>query len=171
MPDGQLIVLERDGHWAAALRQELGRESRILLPVPKGEGAVEWRRRSTGRPVLVRIVEIRSWRECWERLAQCPTALVAAELTVEGAGHMLAALSRSDREFPKAALVALADRRLASYRDLIREAGAVHFIISPRRLGEVSELLRRRAERFPAEAADNPTDKIRENLPWNDLSE
>ncbi|HEV3415982.1 MAG TPA: hypothetical protein VG056_04195 [Pirellulales bacterium] len=147
MPDGQLIVLERDGHWAAALHLELD-------------------------STRIRLFEIRSWAECWERLAQCPTALVAAELTGEGAGQMLSALSRLDREFPKAALVALADRRLAGYRDLIREAGAVHFIISPRRLGEVSELLRRRAERFPAaEAADNPTDKIRENLPWNDLSE
>jgi hypothetical protein len=203
MPAPQLIVLERDGHWAAALRQELDRDPRNSLPLPldfgelsrtgegrrkgaaasiatsphpnplpKGEGTVKWRRQSSGGVIGARVIEIRSWEECWERLARCPTALIAAELTDAGAEQMLAALSRLDRGFPQAALVALADRRLAGYRDLIREAGAVHFIISPRRLNEVCEILRRRTKCFPgAEAIDSPTERIRENLPWSDAIE
>jgi hypothetical protein len=98
--------------------------------------------------------------------------VIAAELTEAGAGEMLAALSRFDREFPQAALVALADRRLAGYRDLIREAGAVHFIISPRRLGEVADIVDRRLKRFrAAETVETPTDEIHANLPWSEAME
>jgi DNA-binding NarL/FixJ family response regulator len=140
----RLIVLERDGHWAAALRRELD-------------------------DAAVRIVETRSWDEVWQLLGQSPSALVAAELSPATPERTLAALARIERVYPQAAIIVLADRRLAGYRDLLLEAGALHFISSPRRLPEIGAILRRRAARFDGPvAADDPLEEIRNNLPWSD---
>jgi DNA-binding NarL/FixJ family response regulator len=139
-----LIVLERDGHWAAALRRELDFAG-----------------------VRATVSETRSWDEVWQALGQSPTALVAAELTEAAAGRLLAALARVERRHPQAAIVVLADRRLAPYRDLLREAGALHYITSPRRLSEIADIVRRRAARFESAAGPaGPLEEIRANLPW-----
>jgi DNA-binding NtrC family response regulator len=144
MPAQPLFVLERDGHWAAALRRELD---------------------SAG--VRVTLIETRSWDEVWKALGESPTALVAAELSEAAAGRLLAALARVERRHPRAAMVVLADRRLAPYRDLLREAGALHFITSPRRLSEVADIVRRRSARFEGIVeSTGRLEEIRANLPW-----
>ncbi len=139
----RLIVLERDGEWASALRRELD-------------------------DAAVRIVETRSWDETWETLAQSPMSLIAAELSASNPQRMLAALARAERRHPQAAVIVLADRRMAAYRDLFLEAGALHFITSPRRLHEVRGILKRRASLFDTAAHDR-LDEIRDNLPWSEL--
>jgi DNA-binding NarL/FixJ family response regulator len=138
----ELIVLERDGEWAAALRREFD-------------------------DATVRVVETRSWDETWEILAQSPSTLVAAELSASNPQRMLAALARAERRHPQAAIIVLADRRMAAYRDLLLEAGALNFITSPRRLHEVRGILKRRASRFDTTARDR-LDEIRDNLPWSE---
>jgi DNA-binding NarL/FixJ family response regulator len=143
----QLIVFERDGHWAAALRREFDFAG-----------------------VRVTVSEARSWDEVWQALGQFPTALVAAELTEAGAERLLAALARVERRHPETAIVVLADRRLAPYRDLLREAGALHFLTSPRRLSEVADIVCRRTARFESTAGPaGPLEEIRANLPWAEL--
>lgn len=139
----RLIVLERDGEWAAALRREFD-------------------------DATVRIVETRSWDETWETLAQSPSTLIAAELSASNPQRMLAALARVERRHPEAAVIVLAGRGLAAYRDLLLEAGALHFITSPRRLHEVRGILKRRASLFNTNARDR-LDEIRENLPWSEV--
>jgi hypothetical protein len=139
-----LIVLERDGHWAAALRREFD------------DGVFP-------------IVEARSWDEMWQVVDKMPAALVAVELSAADPERMLVALSRIERRHPQAALIVLADRRLAPYRDLFLEAGALHFITSPRRLNGIRGILRRRAARFPASAVGDRLEEIRNNLPWSEL--
>ena len=119
MPGERLIVLERDGHWAAALRRELE------LAGDRAE-----------------VVETRSWDEVRQALERFPAAFVAAELTDTGAADFLAAIAHLARWHPQAAVVVLAERRLAAYRDLLSEAGALHFITSPRRLAEADDILR-----------------------------
>jgi DNA-binding NarL/FixJ family response regulator len=139
----RLIVLERDGHWAAALRREFDEAA-------------------------VRITETRSWDEMWQLLAQSPGELVAAELSAANPERMFAALAQVERRHPQAAIIVLADRRLAPYRDLLLEAGALHFITSPRRLHEIRGIVKRRAARFGVTAHDR-LDEIRNNLPWTEL--
>jgi DNA-binding NarL/FixJ family response regulator len=138
-----LIVLERDGNWAAAVRREF---DDAIFP----------------------IVEARSWDETWKVVDKMPAALVAAELSAADPERMLAVLSRIERRHPQAAVVVLADRRFAPYRDLLLEAGALHFITSPRRLHEIRGIVKRRAARFGITARDR-LDEIRTNLPWSEL--
>lgn len=146
MPSERLIVLEREGHWAAALRRDLD-----------GLG--------------VRVLEVRSWDEVRESLGKWPAALVAAELTEAGAAEFLTAIPHLGRWHPQAAVVVLAERRLAPYRDLLREAGALHFITSPRRLAEVAEIVRRRASKLAAATSTADfLDEIRANLPFSSRS-
>jgi hypothetical protein len=127
-----LIVCETTGQWAAALRREL--------------------------PQDVSLVETRSLSELFERLSQRPSAMVALELTAEKKEPTLAALVRIGREFPQAAPIVLADRTLTAWEDLAREAGAIHFVVSPRKLAEVGEIARQRITNLPecvTGAADN----------------
>ncbi len=146
MAGSPVIVLERDAHWAVGLRSELA-------------------------VLRIRIYETRSWNEVWEMLAREPVALVAAELTEPGIDTLLAATVRIARWHPQAGLVVLAERRLAAYRDLLREAGALHFITSPRRLAEVTEIVRRRAAQATAATSTGDLlDDIRRNLPFNPQS-
>jgi DNA-binding NarL/FixJ family response regulator len=162
MRASQVIVLERDGQWTAALRQELGHaRPRNLYPDS-----------SPASHEAVRVIEIRSWDEIWQQLAQDPAALVAAELTDTNRDSVLAALSRMDRQFPQAAMLILTNRRFLPYRRLLREAGALHYVTSPRRLDEVVEIVLRRCARLPvATTSAGRRDEILADLPWTDAVE
>jgi hypothetical protein len=140
-----LIVLERDGHWATALR--------LAISEP-----------------AVRLVEVRSWDECWRRLQEHPSALVAVELTDANIDAVVAALGRIERKFPQAAPLIFAERKLAPYRGVLCEAGALHFVTSPRELGGVNEILCRRSH-FSVTDASNGLDEIVAELPWRDAVE
>jgi hypothetical protein len=153
-----LIVVEREGHWATALRRGLADFARA----PSDDGRGE---QNLPVPVTPRIIETRSLDECWDELRRRPAALVAIELTEPLLPSILAALRRLDREHPQAAAIVLMERRLTACIPLLREAGAVHCIASPRRLSEAVELLRRHAARHPA-AADSPEQMLAE-LPWS----
>jgi hypothetical protein len=50
----------------------------------------------------------------------------------------------------------------------VREAGAMHFEVSPRRLGRVAEMARRHLAAAPA-ADLTPTQRILQSLPWSNL--
>lgn len=141
-----LIACEATGRWAAALRREL----------PRG----------------VSLVETRSLSEMWQRLADCPNAVVVLEATPEKIEPTLAALLRIGREFPQALSMVLADRTLLAWEDAVREAGAAHFINSPRRLPEMGEIVRRRMQSFSESALDAGGEdqaieqRIFATLPW-----
>jgi DNA-binding NtrC family response regulator len=143
----QLIICETTGDWAAALWQWL--------------------------PASVSLIETRSLGEMWERLHSAPAAMVALELTTERAESLLAALVQLDREFPQSVALVLAERNLAGWEEIVRQAGAVHFIVSPRRLDEVVELVRRAASAIANQLPSgnesvNLEDQILANLPWGD---
>jgi DNA-binding NarL/FixJ family response regulator len=144
-----LIVMERSGNWAAALRLWL-------------------------EPLDARLYETRMIDECWQRLVEQPTALAALELTADNVRPLLALL-RLRRELPEARAIVMAERTLAAYGELVREAGAIHFVVSPRSLGDVAELVRRRIDHLAASAPlgvsdlDDPREKILADLPWSDV--
>ena len=135
----KLIVCERTGRWAVVLRRELAEEG-------------------------VRVWETRTLTDCRAELAENPASFVVVELGKNAAG-LLRLLANQPRQFPAARLAVVADRSRADYEGLMREAGAVHFLCSPRRVG----LLARMACRHLAQAPppqQGLAERIWASLPW-----
>lgn len=144
LPEGagpaRLIVCERTGRWAVALRRELS-------------------------DAKVRLQETRSIAECWEVLAGAPAGLAVVELTAPVVGELLEHLARLQRELPLARVAVVADRGLSDYEWLMREAGAVHFCCSPRRLGPLASLAVSHLAEAP-QPRQSITGRIWADLPW-----
>ena len=140
-----IIVCETNGHWAAGLRRFLPREALLI--------------------------ETRSLDELWLRLATCPAAVAALELTTGKTDPMMAVLVRIGREFPLVVTIVLAVRALSAWEDAAREAGATHFVASPRRLAEVGDIVRRRMKCLSqivaySDAGQSIEERILATLPW-----
>jgi hypothetical protein len=136
----RLIVCERSARWAVALRRELA-------------------------AAAVRVYETRHLRGCWEMLSQCPASFVVAELSAGNVSDLCRQIGRLERDFPLARVAVAADRSLARYEWLIREAGAVHFLCSPRQCGPLAQL----ALRHLAQAPQPPRSLMQQiwaSLPW-----
>lgn len=139
------IVCERTGRWAAALRRELeahaGEFSEIRLP-EELSAAIESARQAT---------------------------VVVVELRRDALGPSLDALVLAERRGARVLPVAVADATLAGVEGVAREAGAVHFVTSPRQFHELVELGRRHQRCVPA-----PVQTLRERvwarLPWNAIA-
>jgi len=138
MNNAQLMTCEKRGTWAAALRRQTDH----------------------------RVYETRALAACWRELAARPHSFLVLELTRENGELLVGRLSGLGREFPGAVAVVVAERRLRKLEWLVREAGAVHFEVSPRRLRVVAEMARRHLNAAPA-AEQTPTQRILENLPWS----
>lgn len=139
-PVARLIVCERTGEWSAVLRGELSESG-------------------------VRLWECRRLAEAWSALAETPAAFVIAEVTRENIGELLQRLCWLDRDFPLARAAVAADRGLARYEWLVREAGAVHFLTSPRRLAPLARLVFRHLANVPV-PEQSLVDRIWASLPW-----
>jgi hypothetical protein len=135
----KLIVCERTGQWAVALRREL--------------------------PPRVRIFETRSVPECWRTLAASPAGFVVAELTRSNGDALLTQLSRLERHFPSARVAVVAERVLADWQWLVREAGAVHFTTSVREAKPLAALALRHLRRAPLPRL-GLAERIWAELPW-----
>jgi hypothetical protein len=144
LPDGagqaRLIVCERLGHWAAALRREL------LEPD-------------------VRVYETRSLAKCCEMLGGHPASFVVAELTRPGVQALLERVAELGRDFPLARVAVVAERELASCEWLIRESGAVHFCVSLREASVLAHLAVRHLHATPQPQRTLP-EQIWDRLPW-----
>lgn len=136
----RLIALERTGAWAVALRREL-----------PGSG--------------VPVCETRSVPECWEMLQRHPASFVVAELTRSGAPALLHAIAWLERDFPLARVAVVAERSLAAWEWPAREAGAVHFTVSPRQLRPLADLAIRHLEDAP-KPQRSVVERIWASLPW-----
>ena len=138
--NSRLIVCERFGSWAVALRRELA-----------GSG--------------VRVYETRSLAECWDVLGETPAGFAVVELSCVGVEGLLRRMARLQRDFPLARVAIAAARCLAAYEWLMREAGAVHFTCSPRQLGPLVRLACRHLDEVPAPPR-SVTEQIWACLPW-----
>ena len=136
----RLIVCERSGSWSAALRGELA---------------------ATG----VRLWECRSLPEAWDGLAQTPAAFVIAEADRENLGSLLRRMAWFSRDFPRARIAVVAHRDMARFEWLVREAGAVHFLASPRRLTPLAGLAVRHLSNVPL-PSQTVVQRIWAGLPW-----
>jgi hypothetical protein len=153
MVSATVIVMERTGDWAVALRRHLHEST-------------------------ARLIETRSLDECWQRLGEWPEALVVWELTDSNLRALIAALLSLQREFPQATAVVVAERRLVAWAELIREAGAIHFVSSPRAISAIADIVSRRASRPSSvaygrqslmETNDDALAAIWAELPWSDI--
>lgn len=134
-----VIVCERTGRWAVALRRELGSE--------------------------LRMHETRSLTEAWGVLKRCPAAFVVVELTRTNADALLARLARTERDHPRARVAVVAGRELLNGQGLMREAGAVHFVVSARELTPLAHAIRRHCEQVPLPKR-SLAEQVWAELPW-----
>ncbi|MHC4403689.1 MAG: hypothetical protein ACYTG0_28870 [Planctomycetota bacterium] len=136
----RLIVYERFGSWAVALRRELADRD-------------------------VRVYETRSVAGCWELLAQCPTSFLVAEITRPNVDALVKRMAWLARGFPLARVAVVAERTLAGCEWLAREAGAVHFTVSLRQVRPLADLATRHLHAAPRPRR-SLTDEIWAGLPW-----
>jgi hypothetical protein len=158
----EIVVYERSGRWAVALRQTLNAAARAATQSAQSQRT----RLHDGRPAGdVRVVETRSADECLAALADAPQAFVALELAEATCDAALELLRSTAERFPAARAVVLADRELASYEWLARELGAAHFVCSPRKLRAVARLAEAHWRCTP-EPEIGVVERIWASLPW-----
>ena len=136
----RLIVCERTGKWAVALR-----------------------RASTA--VALRVYETRSTEECQEEVAASPDSFVAVEATAANLARIAGWLNDVRLQFPRCRLVVLGSRGMESCQWLLREAGAAHVIHSSRQSGEVIRMALRQL-RSAATRPRSVHQQVWERLPW-----
>ena len=135
----RLIVCESTGCWAVALRRELTEERALA--------------------------QVRSVAECWESLAEAPASFAVVELTRANFAGLLEKMAWWESDFPLARLTVVTDRSFAGYQWVLREAGAVHFTTSPRRLRPLAELACRHLDAAPLPRRTT-IEQIWADLPW-----
>jgi hypothetical protein len=142
MKSARLIVCEKRGGWAAALRRQ-------------------WKGR---------LYETRSLDACWQMISEWPHSFAVLELTPDNCEELIRRLGDLDREYPGAVAVIVTERQLRPWEWLVREAGAAHVTASPRCLGAVSRLASRHIAAAP-DLNLSPAQRILASLPWPDAGE
>ncbi len=136
----RVIVAESRGRWAAALRQEMASQATTVFEAGAVAGA-------------------------WDELERRPASFVVAELTKHDLRELLDRVAAHGRRFPRSQVAVVADRPLADWEWLFREAGAVHFTISPRQIGRLAGIARRHLAMAPPPAR-SAEEQIWARLPW-----
>ena len=136
----QIIVCERTGAWAAAIRRHL----------PEG----------------VRLRQIRALAECAGELREAPASLLALELAPHNIEAVLELAGGLGRKFPQARALIFADRQLAGYQALLAEAGAIYFTCSPRELQGLTAIVRNHLSRL-SEGSTSFAAQVWDELPWD----
>lgn len=136
----RLMIIERSGCWAAAMRIELA---------------------ATG----VRLWEAGPRPNLSDAIAEAPASFLIFELTARNGRWLIDTLKELHRRWPGVRGAVVADRSLAEWEWLMREAGAVHFLTSPRKLAPLVELGCRHLAAAPAPRQSLP-ERIWASLPW-----
>jgi DNA-binding NtrC family response regulator len=136
----RLLVCERHGRWAVALRQKLAESG-------------------------VRVEETRSLADCRDEIAKSPASFVVLELTRKNIDELLQTVRNWPRDYPSLRWMAVADRSLADREELAREAGATHFTCSPRQAPLLAQLARNHLAQIPT-PPQSLTERIWTSLPW-----
>ena len=136
----RLVVCERSGRWAVALRHDLA-----------GAG--------------LRVWETRSLADCDALLCESPASFAFVEVSERKIGEILAFIANCRAKFPLFRFVIVADRDLDSYKWLMREAGAADFISSIRKIGSPAQTACRHLAQVPP-LPQSLTERIWANLPW-----
>ena len=143
--NARVVVCEKGNQWAVALRRALG-------------------------PTGYRVVETRSLEECWRELGRNPASFVALELVPGNAEAVIRRLLDLGRRFHHAQAVVLAERGLESYEWVLREAGAIHVLCSPRNLSAAARLVNQYMQGV-SEPALGVHETVWRKLPWADRAQ
>lgn len=140
----RLLICEKTGQWAVALRRELA----------------AW---------PLRVYETRSFAACQEECAQYRASFVVVEATTANLFKAVEWMARVGREFPQVRLAAVGPRDVEPYADAIREAGAMAVVLSSRQLAPIARMARRHVAR-----ASEPNltfrEQVERRLPWKGAS-
>jgi hypothetical protein len=139
MNDCEIIVCEKTGRWAAALRRALGFSSGLC--------------------------ETRSWAACLREVRARPAALVALEVLPENAEAACQRLVELTWQSPHVSAIVMADRSLSQSEWLLREAGAVHVLFSPDEWSRLRLLFRKFTDQLPA-SRTTFREHVWSSLPW-----
>jgi hypothetical protein len=142
MRNARLILCEKNGIWAVALRRELA---------------------GTG----IRVYETRSRDECRDELAESPASFLGLELTSENIDDVYHFVMVSRDKFPHSRAVVLGLCGTELFECAMREAGVIHATFSPRHLGTVAILVQRHLYARP-ENGSSLRESIFARLPWGD---
>ena len=112
----------------------------------------------------VRVWETRTLADCRDELIANPASFAAIELGANVAG-LLRLLAMQQRQLPAARLAVVANRSQAGYEWLMREAGAVHFLCSPREVAVLARLACRHLAEVPP-PQQSLAERIWASLPW-----
>jgi hypothetical protein len=137
---GRLLVCERTGRWAVALRHELV-------------------------DVGLRVWETRSLDDCRTLLGESPASFVVLELSLSKIEETLNFIRNWQAEFPLFRFAVAADRDLAAYKWLLLEAGAIDFICSVRKIEILAQMACRHLAQVPP-LPQSLSERIWANLPW-----
>lgn len=140
MNDQDIVVCERTGTWAAAMRRAF-----CLASGP---------------------CETRSWPACLREVQARPAVFVALEILPENAEAVCGRLADLTQRFPRARVALLADRNLRPVEWLLREAGAAEVLFSVGDLPRLRPVLRRFWEQMPR-SRTSFRDQIWSRLPWS----
>jgi hypothetical protein len=140
MATARLLVCEKTGRWAAALRREVAGSA-------------------------LRVVESRSLAECRREVERSPASFVLVELTGANVVKIVEWIESVLREFPELRIAVLGHREAREHEAQVREAGAIYVAFSPRRLGPVVRMARRRLALAPQEELTF-REKLWKRLPW-----
>lgn len=141
----RLVVCEKAGGWAFALRRCLARD---VQPAIDPE-----------------VVETRSLSQCWQELLSNPSSAVLVEATPANLDQLPDWLLNLTRRFPAAMAIVVARRELKPYRLLLREAGATFVLFSPRQIQFAARLARRHLASI-APPKRSFRQQILDRLPW-----
>ena len=114
------------------------------------------------RPLLC---ETRSPRLMWEALDISPRSLLGIELTTTNFEVVLDTLINLPRNHPQAVAVILTNRHLKGYEWILREAGAIDFLVSTRQLPSLVEMTLLHVN-LTLSCSAAPVQNIWQRLPW-----
>ncbi len=113
----------------------------------------------------VRLWEIGPRPVLAEVLAEAPAGFLVLELTGKNGSWLVDTLVELQRHWRGARAAVVAERSLAEWEWLMREAGAVHFLTSPRRLAPLIDLACRHLAAAPV-PRQTLSERIWASLPW-----
>jgi DNA-binding response OmpR family regulator len=145
MPLARCILCERSEKWAVALRRPL---------------------RLAGH----RVYETRSGTDCWNEVVASPASLVGVEVTHTNLEVLVPWMIRFAVAFPAARVIVLGSRGLEAREWLLREAGAVHVVFSPRDWPPVVRIVRRHLGAAPGQG-DSDRQRVWRCLPWAEFAD
>ena len=143
MNESNVVVCEKTGRWAAAIRRMLG-------------------------PAFS-LCETRSWPACLQELRARTAALVAIEVLPENAEAVSRRLAELTKHTRHVYAILLADRSLQNVEWLLREAGAVHVLFSPREIIRVRPMWERLRAQLPP-SRTTFREQVWSRLPWARLA-